>query len=131
MHLNIDKPLGPTAIDILRYMHVYDDEPEEEGSDTVFIMDIKLFEAFEQSFLAGLQFEKYYEDEEKEKKRRIFLKNAIHIHNKAIFDALNETLDRERPFGVWGEPFSWKKAAKFYHTRDVAAKNVSYSLFRV
>jgi hypothetical protein len=70
-------------------MHVYDDDPEEEGSDTVFIMDIKLFEAFEQSFLAGLQFEKYYEEEEKEKKRRIFLKNAIHIHNKAIFDALN------------------------------------------
>ena len=28
VHLNIDKPLGPTAIDILRYMHVYDDEPE-------------------------------------------------------------------------------------------------------
>ena len=48
-------------------------------------------------------------DEEKEKKRRAFLKNAIHIHNKAIFDALNEHLDRERPFGVWGEPFQWKK----------------------
>lgn len=95
MHLNIDKPLGPTALDILKYMHVYDDDPpEEEGADTVFIMDIKLFETFEQGFLAGLQFEKYYEDEEKEKKRRVFLKNAIHIHNKAIFDALNETLDR-------------------------------------
>jgi len=24
-------------------MHVYDDEPEDEGGDTVFIMDIKLF----------------------------------------------------------------------------------------
>jgi hypothetical protein len=95
VHLNIDKPLGPTALDILKYMHVYDEDlPEEEGGDTVFILDIKLFEGFEQTFLAELQFEKYYEDEEKEKKRRVFLKNAIHIHNKAIFDALNETLDR-------------------------------------
>jgi hypothetical protein len=57
-------------------------------------LDIKLFENFEQTYLNTLEFEKYYDDEEKEKKRRIFLKNAIHIHNKAIFDSLNETLDR-------------------------------------
>ena len=63
-------------------------------------------------------------DEEKEKKRRAFLKNAIHIHNKAVFDALNETLDKERPYGVLGEPFSWKSSAKFSHKRDVATKNV-------
>ena len=54
------------------------------------------------------------------------MKNAIHIHNKAIFDALNETLDKERPFGVWGEPFSWKKTAKFYHERDTSSKNVIF-----
>jgi hypothetical protein len=24
VHLNIEKPLGPTALDILKYMHVYD-----------------------------------------------------------------------------------------------------------
>ena len=71
-------------------------------------------------------FEKYYEDEEKERKRRAFLKNAIHIHNKAIFDALNETLDKVRPYGVWGEPFSWKKIAKFYHDRDTTTKNVIF-----
>lgn len=32
----------------------------------------------------------------------MFLKNAVHIHNKAIFDALNEILDKHRPYGVWG-----------------------------
>lgn len=121
----MDKPLGPTAVDILKYMHISDEDPmEDDASETVFILDIKLFENFEQTFLNSLQFEKYYDDEEKEKKRKTFLKNAIHIHNKAIFDALNETLDRQRPFGVWGEPFSWKKAAKFYHSRDIAIKNV-------
>lgn len=31
-----------------------------------------------------------------------------HIHNKAIFDALNEALDYHRPFGINGQPFSWK-----------------------
>ena len=41
---NIDKPLGPTALDILKYMHAYDEEPiEEESSESVFILDIKLF----------------------------------------------------------------------------------------
>jgi hypothetical protein len=31
------------------------------------------------------------------------------VHHKAIFDALNEMLDFERPFGIWGKPFPWKK----------------------
>jgi hypothetical protein len=30
VHTNIDKPLGPTALDILKYMHVYEEEPMEE-----------------------------------------------------------------------------------------------------
>lgn len=59
------------------------------------------------------------------------MKNAIHIHNKAIFDALNETLDKERPFGVWGEPFQWKNIAKFYHIRDASAKNVVIGSCRI
>ena len=72
-------------------MHVADDEdpPEDEGGETVFILDIKLFQNFEQTYLNTLEFEKYYDDQEKQKKRRIFLKNAIHIHNKAVFDSLN------------------------------------------
>jgi hypothetical protein len=54
--LNIDKPLGPTALDILKYMHPYDDEPPEEEGETVFILDIKLFEQFEQTYLQTLEF---------------------------------------------------------------------------
>jgi hypothetical protein len=61
----------------------------------------------------------------------MFLKNAIHIHNKSIFDALNESLDKQRPYGVWGEPFSWKKTAKFFHPRDKATKNVKLGIFRI
>lgn len=51
----MDKPLGPTAIDILKYMHVSDEDPmEDDSSETVFILDIKLFENFEQTFLNSL-----------------------------------------------------------------------------
>lgn len=39
----------------------------------------------------------------------------LHIHNKAIFDALNEYLDLLRPFGLWGKPFPWKKTPAFLH----------------
>jgi hypothetical protein len=56
----------------------------------------------------------YYEnDEEKEMKRVDFLKNVLHIHNKALFDAMNEHLDLMRPFGVWGTPFPWKSLSIF------------------
>lgn len=41
------------------------------------------------------------------------MKDIIHIHNKAIFDCLNESLDQERPFGMWGAPFPWKVTSKF------------------
>ena len=28
---------------------------------------------------------------------------------------MNEFLDHERPYGVWGAPFPWKKSASFSH----------------
>lgn len=54
---NIDKPLGPTALDILKYMHASDDDlGDEENNETVFILDIKLFEQFEQDYLNKISF---------------------------------------------------------------------------
>ncbi|CAI2375613.1 unnamed protein product [Moneuplotes crassus] len=35
-----------------------------------------------------------------------------HIHNKAIFDALNEALDRRRPYGLRGCPPIWSRKLK-------------------
>lgn len=43
------------------------------------------------------------------------MKNVLHIHHKALFDALNEYLDILRPFGIWGQPFPWKKTPSFEH----------------
>ena len=55
----------------------------------------------------------------------------MHIHNKSIFDTLNEQLDKHRLFGSMGRPFKWKKAAKFNHNRTVKQKNVHIILILV
>lgn len=34
------------------------------------------------------------------------------IHNKAIFDAVNEALDGFRPYGLKGPPLPWSKQSK-------------------
>ena len=35
------------------------------------------------------------------------LSEADHIHNKALFDAVNEAMKRMRPYGKLGEPLPW------------------------
>jgi len=35
------------------------------------------------------------------------LSESDHIHNKAIFDAVNESLNMVRPYGKFGEPMPW------------------------
>jgi hypothetical protein len=34
------------------------------------------------------------------------------IHNKAIFDAVNEAMDGMRPYGLRGPPLPWSKQNK-------------------
>lgn len=38
-----------------------------------------------------------------------FLAEVENIHNKAIFDAINEALDGFRPYGLKGPPLPWSK----------------------
>ncbi len=40
--------------------------------------------------------------------RNDFTKELQHIHNKVIFDAMNEALDWFRIYGLTGRPFPWK-----------------------
>ena len=35
------------------------------------------------------------------------LSEADHIHNKAVFDAINEAMKNMRPYGFDGEPMPW------------------------
>ena len=40
------------------------------------------------------------------------LSESDHIHNKAIFDAVNEALNMVRPYGRMGEPMPWSIRAR-------------------
>ena len=106
--------MGPTAIQMLRYMHDGDYQVKEEEQDVpTFVIPVASFEKFQTSLLPTLEFEQYYDDPEKEEARVGFLKTILHIHNRALFDSLNEFMDHERPYGIWGAPFPWKKSASF------------------
>jgi hypothetical protein len=39
-----------------------------------------------------------------------------HIHNKAYFDAVNESLSKFRPYGILGEPCPWSTKQRRLHT---------------
>lgn len=47
-----------------------------------------------------------YEHETDENKKKL-LRESEHIHNKALFDAVNESLLQFRPYGKDGEPMPW------------------------
>ena len=116
----LDEPVGPSAVEMLRYMHENEEEPrEEEEVQTTLVLPASVFDQFERQLLPSIEFETYYEfDEERETKRLEFLRNVLHIHNKALFDAMNEHLDLLRPFGLWGKPFPWKKSTTFQHANS-------------
>lgn len=40
------------------------------------------------------------------------MSESDHIHNKAIFDAVNEGLNLVRPYGRLGEPMPWSMRAR-------------------
>lgn len=106
--------MGPSAVEMLRYMHEGDYDVKEEEEDVpTFIVPVQAFEKFQQNLLPTLEFEQYYDDTEKQEARVSFLKTIMHIHNRALFDSLNEFMDHERPFGIWGAPFPWKRSATF------------------
>ena len=47
------------------------------------------------------------EEEINEEELAEMISEADHIHNKAIFDCVNEAMNQARPYGVAGEPMPW------------------------
>jgi hypothetical protein len=78
---------------------------EEEN----FIFSADWFQEFSRKEVNKYELGTYFPiDEDRESRRRAFVQSAMYIHIKAIFDSLNETIDKYRPYGVIGEPFPWK-----------------------
>lgn len=63
--------MGPSAIEMLRYMHDCDEEPrDEEEAPTTLVIPTAIFDQFEKQLLPSIEFEVYYErDAEREAKR--------------------------------------------------------------
>jgi len=54
---------------------------------------------------------------------------AIHIYNKCIFDALNESLMKFRPYGIVGQPMPWSRKVRRLQTKVEIASVDTERLF--
>jgi hypothetical protein len=45
------------------------------------------------------------------------MQESVHIHNKSVFDSLNESLLKFRPYGIQGEPMPWSTKNRRLQTR--------------
>ncbi|CAD8189664.1 unnamed protein product [Paramecium octaurelia] len=105
----INVPLGPSSKDMLKFLHpisdstIVSDEDSNQNENYLqnIIMTAELFGTFER-FLINEQILKSQTSQ---------LLELEHVHNKAIFDALNEALDYHRPYGMAGQPYAWKSDA--------------------
>lgn len=63
---NMNVPMGPTAVEMLKYMHENEDFDDDQADETdgvvTLIIPVSIFDTFERSLLPTLEFEKYYEN---------------------------------------------------------------------
>lgn len=113
MITRVNIPLGPTPKELLRYMHYQDeDEIKSEDSQDYQHQAILLTEHF-------TSLEKQLMEEGVVDSSDEFLLELEHIHNKVIFDALNEALDFFRPYGLNGYPYPWFVSANTLKMRPI------------
>ena len=60
-----------------------------------------------------------------------FVAEMENIHNKAIFDAVNEALDGFRPYGLRGPPLPWSKNNKTLTFKYGKEETFDYLLSKV
>lgn len=96
--------LGPSSREILFYLRIDSDENdidfvEEEGY--IFAIPLSTFESYELSLPLSSSEENSLE-----------AAMMSHHWHRAIFEALNESLDSERPYGAFGKPYLWSKSSR-------------------
>lgn len=60
-----------------------------------------------------------------------FVNEMENIHNKAIFDAVNEAMDGFRPYGLRGPPLPWSKNSKTLTFKFGKEETFDYLLSKV
>ncbi|CAD8124706.1 unnamed protein product [Paramecium sonneborni] len=87
--------IGPSPFEILRFFRLTE-EMLEQSVEGGFIHQAVL----------GLEI---FTQKEQINQEEVCMNEMERIHNKAIFDAYNESLDYLRPFGIKGYPLPWRK----------------------
>lgn len=83
-----------------------------------------------------LEIEKAREESMKARKetadaRRLQIWESIHIYNKCIFDAVNESLMKFRPYGIVGNPMPWSNKVRRLQTKVEIASVDTERLFQM
>jgi len=108
--LQLNCPLGPTPQERLRLFHSETDDENEDSSYAKIsyeqVMDIEIYFDFEERLMEAEGADGHGEMSE------IFQLEIEHIHNKLLFDCLNEALDSFRIFGLKGQPLALRKRSK-------------------
>ena len=118
---NLSQPLQVDQLSLLRDLQGKEYEcPENPESKTSSVVDLQLYllkerntkevksEQFLQNRVEALAKGKPVEELMPEQFFSLLM-NQEHIHNKAIFDAINDTLDKHRPYGKQGIPPLWSQ----------------------
>lgn len=70
-------------------------------------------------------------DSYQESNTESFIGEMENIHNKAIFDAINEAMDGFRPYGLKGPPFPWSKQSRTLTFKFGKQETIEYLLQKV
>lgn len=62
-------------------------------------------------------------------KKKLQVWESIHIYNKCIFDAVNESLMKFRPYGLVGQPMPWSSKVRRLQTKVEIASVDTERLF--
>lgn len=77
------------------------------------------------------QIKQQSEEEINEEELAEMISEADHIHNKAIFDCVNEAMNLVRPYGIQGEPMPWSSLSRKSSHLALENKSVFKTLDKV
>ncbi len=123
MRFQLNNPLGPTPEERLRLFHAVGDDENMDSSYAKInyeqVLDIDIYFDFEDHIMVASGEQAQEETQELDN----FQTEMEHIHNKLLFDCLNEALDSFRVFGMKGMPLPIKNNGRIF--KVILSKDVS------
>lgn len=138
---NVSQPLYKDPLMILAHLQNSMPEPNEDGEypfeSTVpyqqSVLSVDLYLDIEKDRRGGLSISQMNDSQHSHANNnsQSFVAEMENIHNKAIFDAVNEALDGFRPYGLKGPPLPWSKQNKTLTFKFGKEETLDYLLSKV